>query len=336
MSRVVTVHVVGTRPRSRWAFRRVGGVFGLIAVLGVGGWWAAQSGFPALADTTVGAGPGTGGWRPPAGTATRADDLAAGQENGMTLVPCRAMIKNDVHLGRIRSDFKGCHIGFDGHEADIAPYETLGLSWRSSGPAQFPAGEANVPQPEAGLETVPLYSCRTAYNGGVHLGEVKAGERGCSFGFGGKRIQTAGGEVLQAAPWLAWSPALARSLPDTAVAGGSEDGEAFFVCRAADHDGLHPGKVKRSSAGCSIVSDGKEASVDRFEVLVAHWVGARGGTVPVAAVLAGREGGRPQYLCRAQTRDGLEIGKVNEMLGGCHIGMLGREVVAPEYDVLSQ
>ena len=334
MSRVVTVHVVGTRSRSRSRLRPMVVVLAIAAVLGAAGWWAAQVGFPALADT--GGGAGAGGWHAPGGTASLSDDLAAGQENGLALVPCRAVIKNDMHLGRIRSDFAGCHIGFDGRETEVAPYETLGLTWRSGGAAPLVAGEENVQQPEAGLETVPLHPCRAAYNGGVHLGEVRAGERGCSFGFGGKRIQTAVGEVLQGAPWLTWARAMARSLPDAAVAGGAEDGEAFYVCRAADRDGLHPGKVKRSSAGCSIVSEGREASLDRFEVLVAHWVGARGGTVPVPAVLAGREAGRPQYVCRAQTRDGLEIGKVNEALGGCHVGMLGREVVVPEYEVLSQ
>ena len=334
MSRVVTVHVVDGRSRSRSMLRRMGVLLAAVAAVGAVGWVAAgQGGFSAFAETSGGV---VGGWHAAPGPAALQDEISAGQEAGLTLFPCRATIKADMHLGRVRSDFGGCHIGFDGQEKEVAPYETLGLAWRAAGPAPFAAGEENVQLPETGLETAVLYACRAAYHGGVHVGEVRAGERGCSFGFGGKRIQAAAGDVLQSAPWLAWARATARSLPDTAVAGGNEDGETFYVCRAGDKDGLHPGKVKRSSAGCSIVSEGREAAVDRFEVLVARWVPARGGTAPVAAVLAGREAGKPQYLCRAQTHDGMEVGKVNDALGGCHIGMLGREVVAPEYEVLSE
>lgn len=272
-----------------------------------------------------------------------ADAIPAGQEAELPLYACRVALGHDMQVGRIRSDFGGCHIGFDGKETELAPAETLAATWRPGTEAlqdslqgALVAGTERLTIADGTHAMAGLYLCRAQFQGATHPGQIRGGERECSFGFGGRRMTSPTFDVLQNASWMYWAPTTARMLSDTALVAGSEGGEAFFACRATDRGGLHPGKIKRNGAGCSIVSDTREVIVDRFEVLAARWLPGHAGTVPIAAVPIGWEGAGLQYVCRARTRDSVQVGKVNDALGGCHVGMLGREVVLPDYEVLSQ
>lgn len=269
------------------------------------------------------------------------DAVAAGVETGLTLATCRGPLAGGVHVGRVRRDFTTCHIGYGGREVEVSPFEMLGVVWQEAAGVQTPndslvAGYELVEREPNHIATNRLYPCRTRFQGGVHLGQTRSGERGCSIGFGGKQIVVWVYEVLSAAPMLSWVVSTPRSVPETAIVGGSEKGESFFVCRAASLAGLHPGKVKRSSLGCSIVTQGNEAVVERFEVLVPRWIQANGGSVPVAAMPAGRENSGTQYVCRTRSRNTVQVGKVSEQLNGCHVGMDGREVIFKDYEVLGQ
>lgn len=268
------------------------------------------------------------------------DAVAAGQESGIPLYPCRSTVDSDVRIGRVRADFGGCHVGYAGREVEITPYAVLTASWKAGAvntpPESLGVGEELAASPEGRLDLVKLYLCRASYQGAVHSGQAKAGERGCSFGYGGKQIVAQTYDILQTAPWLTWTGAVARNLPDNAIASGSEGGESVFACRAASRNGLHPGKIKKSSLGCNIVSDGREVVVERFEVLVSKWSIANAGTAPVSAYPAGWESGGSQFVCRAQYRSTMQIGRVSEALGGCHVGMQSTEVIFKEYEVLTQ
>ena len=269
------------------------------------------------------------------------DAIAAGVENGLPLAACRGPLAGGVQVGRIRRDFTTCHVGYGGREVEASPFEMLGTAWQEATGPQAPndslvAGYELVEREPNRISTNRLHPCRTGFQGGVHLGQTRSGERGCSIGFGGKQIVAWVYEVLSAAPMLTWVVSTPRSIPETAIVGGSEKGEPFFVCRAASLAGLHPGKVKRSSLGCSIVTQGNEAVVDRFEVLVSRWIQANGGSVPVAAMPSGRENSGSQYVCRTRSRNTVQVGKVSEQLNGCHVGMDGREVIFKDYEVLGQ
>ena len=53
------------------------------------------------------------------------DALEVGNEEGLPLYPCRGAYKGGMQLGRMRADFRGCHIGYDGRETEVVPYEVL-------------------------------------------------------------------------------------------------------------------------------------------------------------------------------------------------------------------
>jgi len=267
------------------------------------------------------------------------DALEVGNEDGLPLYPCRGAYKGGMQLGRMRADFRGCHIGYDGRETEVAPYEVLTVNWvaASSGeipPGATPAGASPALATTAAFRVTPLVACRAAWRATMQIGEVRDG--GCIFGFGGQQVMADHYEVLLASPWMTWAPAVPLSLGAIAIAGGSENGDKLYVCRAAANGGLHIGKIKQAALGCSVTDGRREVVAKRFELLVPRWRTGTEGTLPVSALPQGRENGVSQYLCRAQRNNTVQIGKVSENQAGCHIGMQGGEAVAAVYDVLGE
>lgn len=268
------------------------------------------------------------------------DGVVSGQESGLPLYACRGPLAGGVQVGRYRADFKGCHIGHGGKEVEVSPFEVLGATWidgaEGGGRAPLAAGEAVQGGAGQAFAPDPAYVCRAAYQGGVHPGVLRANERGCSFGYGGRAITSQNYSVLQVAPWMVWSAATLNALPESAVAGGEEGGESFLVCRANTRRGLLPGKIKKGAPGCSVALEGKEAIERRFEVLTPRWRVSNGGAVPVGALASGRGEAGLQYLCRLQSRGTVQPGRVNDGSTGCLVGMQDGEVVSQDYEVLSQ
>jgi hypothetical protein len=62
------------------------------------------------------------------------------------------------------------------------------------------------------------------------------------------------------------------------------------------------------------------------------WVPAANGTVPANAIIGGNETGRTLPVCRARFNNGVHPGKVVDK--NCNFGYGGKEVLAPQYDVL--
>jgi len=268
------------------------------------------------------------------------DAVSAGVEAGLALYPCRAPLEGGVQIGRYRSDFGGCHIGYAGKELEIAPFEILGAVWtdgaKAVGPGSLVAGSQFALDSSAAPTPEPVLTCRASFKGGTHSGSIGLNDKSCNFGFGGRAIASENYAVLQAAPWMTWVPATPSTLPVGAIAGGDENGEPFFVCRAPAPHGLFSGKVNKALLGCSIPYDGKELVEKRFEVLVPRWEASSGGAVAVAGIAVGRQADNPLFLCRTQSRGTLQLGEVNETLAGCHVGMQESDVSLQDYEILVQ
>ena len=296
-----------------------------------------------LAVIPAGALAGKNGWRPvsPDQRLDLETAVVVGHENGMPLYACRGLIGGQTHIGRLRSDFGGCHIGYSGREIEVNAFDVLSFSWQQAAEWDVPtgsivAGTEIVPSTLAAFASRTLYPCRSRYQGGVHLGEVASRTRGCVFGYGGERVVGQNYDVLGQESWLTWVAGRAGELPHGAVTGGGESGEPFMVCRAAERNGLRPGKIKASSSGCSIVSAARETVAERFEILTPRWMAPTDGKVPVAGVPSGSENATLQFVCRAKDGDSVQVGKTGEGLKGCHVGMGGREAIFEGYEVLAQ
>lgn len=283
-------------------------------------------------------------WRPAEARTdeqTFRDAVVFGQEGGFPLYACRGRHADGLHLGRRRSDFDACHVGYGGQEVSLHAHDLLVVGWREAASGAVPAhaldaGQSLEETSSGALGQATLYACRAAHMGGVHPGQLRADGGGCMIGFGGRSVTVPRYEVLLAEPWLGWQPATPHALPTLAIAGGTEGGAPLFVCRAADREGLRPGKVRRDGSGCNVASEGREIVVTRFEVLVPRLARAATGMLPIGAVPAGRENGAPQYPCRVFAAGTTQLGKSGPGLSGCHIGMQGREVIVRDFEVLSR
>ncbi|HEX2955939.1 MAG TPA: DM9 repeat-containing protein [Chitinispirillaceae bacterium] len=111
-----------------------------------------------------------------------------------------------------------------------------------------------------------LYVCRATYHDGVHPGKLVG--NCCSIGWGGREITLPNYEVLVSSvpSSLQWVPASNGAVPSNAVVGGHEPGRDLYVCRAAYHGGVHPGKLVGNC--CNIGWGGREIMLLNYEVLV--------------------------------------------------------------------
>jgi hypothetical protein len=139
--------------------------------------------------------------------------------------------------------------------------------------------------------------------------------------------------------WQDPATAAAHGFANAAV-GGREGGTALYICRAATSDGIHPGKVV--SGKCNIGWNGKELSLDRYELLVntrpdsagayvQRWSAPGAGVVGYAGGTLANAGNAVLRICRGGYNGGIHPGK--EWQGKCYIGWGGKEVPLPNYEV---
>ncbi len=143
---------------------------------------------------------------------------------------------------------------------------------------------------------------------------------------------------------LIWAAAGAQPPQGSQVLMGGfasgQPGGPLPVCRAAHQNGVHPGKFWQGR--CYIGWGGQEVAAEKFEMLFfrpapnlgqVSWVNA-GGPTPPNAVVGGQEPGRQLGVCRTLAPNGWHPGKLID--GRCSIGFDGREVMAPQYQLLVQ
>ena len=107
----------------------------------------------------------------------------------------------------------------------------------------------------------------------------------------------------------------------------------LYVCRAQYKGAMHPGKV--FAGKCNIGYGGKEIAVPRFQMLQSknpsrlYWTKG----INQNAIIAGRENGKPLYICTTNYKGGRHPGKVHK--GMCHIGYGGKEIYTKSFSVLA-
>jgi DM9 repeat len=126
--------------------------------------------------------------------------------------------------------------------------------------------------------------------------------------------------------------------PNAVVAGKTRDGQPLYVCRARYERGVYPGALTGAYRDCSVSYEGKEYSLQDYEVLVGgsfSWIAVFNGEIPFDALPAGREQkGNPLYICRGEINSEWHPGKIRQTYGGCSVPYAGKELTAPWYQVL--
>ena len=124
----------------------------------------------------------------------------------------------------------------------------------------------NVVQGGNEANGTPQYICRAEHNGVMHPGKGLAGY--CNIGYGGSELVKTNFEVLKPYDNSSFATNWTTNLTTpNAILGGSENGQALYICRASLEGGTHLGKLLAGS--CNIGYGGQERVVSQdIEVLI--------------------------------------------------------------------
>jgi hypothetical protein len=145
---------------------------------------------------------------------------------------------------------------------------------------------------------------------------------------------------------LPWKSIYGNSIPSNAIVAGHEASpynQNLYVCRANYKGGLHIGKTRKKFNGCNIGFGGRELTIHNYQILADNntdlkWIKTDGSKIPNNAIVAGYEASpynQNLYVCRANYKGGLHIGKTRKKFNGCNIGFGGREITVKYYEVLT-
>lgn len=157
--------------------------------------------FAGMAFACLAAGQAQAGWVPAHnGSVVFGAEVSGMEANGAPLFVCRARFNGGLHPGKMRHSFRGCNIGWGGREHTLGAYDLVisnggRLRWLPAAGGQVFQG-AMVGGREANGQV--LYVCRAFFNGGTHIGKVRAGFRGCNIGWGGREHTVPAYQLLMA------------------------------------------------------------------------------------------------------------------------------------------
>lgn len=111
--------------------------------------------------------------------------LIAGREsNGTPLYACVGSWQGGWHPGKLRRDFKGCHIGYGGREEEAKDYAVVVLSLVSPELEGFEGRPMYVAGRDVNGEALGL--CTAWFENSTHVGKYRAAGNTCNIGWGGK------------------------------------------------------------------------------------------------------------------------------------------------------
>lgn len=144
-----------------------------------------------------------------------------------------------------------------------------------------------------------LYICRTTHSGTTLPGKVVGDQ--CNYNWGTREYTSRNFEVLVGGGDY-WTADLR---PRTAVVGGSNNEQYFYVCRATASGGTHPGRLQDGK--CNYSFGGRGYASNNFEVLNGRVAGGAAGAV---SLLDAAAEGEPSQV-RAALRAGQAINQKN-------------------------
>ena len=276
------------------------------------------------------------------------DAVVGGHEGGLPLYVCRAYKwpGYGTQPGKYRDGLPGCSFGFGGQEVYVSSpwFEYLVYGWAFASNGQIPAnaviGGYEAPGPGQ-LFGEALYYCRTSlYNtSDWQLGKIRPEFGACLVPYGGREVAATRYNVLvQGIPYTTVTASNGFVPPDAIRGGRDDDGTDLYICNAFFNGGQHPGKLRSSFGGCDISWGGGEHIVNTYQVLVPSWppYPPAFNTTDAFNFAAGTDiDGTLLHVCRVPYLGGLQVGKTRTDWNTCHFGYGGKEILIPNYDILS-
>jgi len=137
-----------------------------------------------------------------------------------------------------------------------------------------------------------------------------------------------------------WVAASGGEVPEGALVGGEDNGNALYVSRAEHSGATIPGKLLGDHGVSYIPWGGEEHAKESYEVLVmaedaVSWVDAAGDTIPEKAIQGGVSvEGEALYIGRVTHEGALTIGKFHPSHSCLYISYGGAEISYPDFQIL--
>jgi ankyrin repeat protein len=136
-----------------------------------------------------------------------------------------------------------------------------------------------------------LYICRTSHNGTTLPGKVVGNQ--CNYNWGTTEYSSRTFEILTGSGEY-WTDDINRR---TAVVGGYGDGQSYYVCRASESGGVHPGRMQNGK--CNYSFGGRGYASSNYEVLNGNVVGGNAGVVSLLDAAARGDSSEVRAALRA-------------------------------------
>jgi hypothetical protein len=243
--------------------------------------------------------------------------------DGSPLFACRGTYQGSLQVGRTRTDWQYCDIGFNGSEVALQAYESLVGGWIDETNGDVPSNA--LPFGNDGTGGPTLYSCRAFLSGnGYQLGKVRPGFGGCFIPYNTSEVSISPYQVLTSALPLVTQTMSSAAPPSAALVGGYDtDNEPLYPCQAfLDGVGYVPGKTRPSWNNCDVGYSGTENHMLNYNVLVPQF------KTPGTVYQAGTDSdGSPLGICRGSysSSDSSSSEQVGKYLtdGTCSFGVGG-------------
>ena len=255
------------------------------------------------------------------------DAIVVGSDVGGTpLMSCRGTYAdNSLQVGKTRTDWNSCDIGYGGAQKQMSTYQTLVAAWTDETNGSVPNNA--LPLGNDGSSTGPqLFPCR-AYLGstGYQLGKVRPGLPGCTIPYGGTELTATNYQVLTTTLPLEIGGPTGGQLPFDALVGGYDtDGAPLYVCVALYAGGFVPGKTRTNWTTCHVGYGGGEFAVAGYGVLVPSLLSS-----PSNVFQAGTDSdGTTLGVCNAPWNGSTQVGRYLTSAGTCNFEFGQAEQVA--------
>lgn len=207
-----------------------------------------------------------GAWVRATNGSVPAGSFQTGVEGGQPFYSCRAYVEGGMKLGKVRAAIGACNIGHQGRAILARDYEVVRDVWVVGRNGSVPPNALRAGNEANGT---PLYICRGAFGGGIHMGKINTNfAEGCRAAFNDQPAVMATYEVLTNDVTPLWQAGSNVVPPGAFHTGFDGNAGLFYSCRGNYQGGVHLGKTGGANTGfCRVEFGNAGVALTVYEVL---------------------------------------------------------------------